>query len=167
MSNSPTNVPYRLSEKCFREYESIVKTAIDLLPSRLTIEPCPGRSQNTIEARLRDVFRSLHEFRWNCSVNMAKFEQYYDNLQVRREGETVIVCLRGQSEQPVLSPRTTTGFSVPRSKCNPSVIHACVVLAHNQVLSGIFLEGTKKDEVGNTAMLDVAVVEKDGGVVIL
>lgn len=171
--NTPDSVgslPYRLSERCFREYEDIIAAAIAVLPSRFNLPPRPGKAQSTIEARLRDAMRSLHEYRWPTHVDMAKFDSLFPQLMVKRDGDDVCIELRRRAEPAVLSPKTTTELIVPKDKAVLSdVVHSIIILAHHGVLSGVKLEGMTKGEVWipSNEGYDVAFVEKDGGVYVL
>ncbi len=161
-------LPYRLTERCFRTYEKIIEHAVNVMPSRFNIPPVPGRSSATVEARLRDALRSLHTYKWGTSVNMQKFNEYYPQLMVTRDGEDVVIELRRRNDPAVLSPRTTAELLVSRDKVSEVVIKAVVTLAHAGVLNGVCLAETKAEVVQPHAVgHDVAVVEKDGNTIII
>lgn len=51
--------PFYSSERCFRQYEELIRQAVEIAPARFTIPPRGDRSQITVAARLRDAFRWL------------------------------------------------------------------------------------------------------------
>lgn len=161
-------IPYRLTEKCFREYEADITQAMLVLPSTYQIKPKPGRSQNTVEARLRDAMRSLHQFRWTTSVNMLKFDDLYNDIKVGRDGEDVVVFLRGSKQQQTQA-NVAARLDVPAEKCLAPNIIALAHLVQAGVLPCVCLLGAELTYVqDNTqSITDVAIVARDGNVYIM
>ena len=146
---------------------------VDLSPARTVLPPTPGRSQATVEARLRDAMRSLFEYRWSPTmVDMVKFDQLYSRLVVRRDAydkENVAVELRGEPRPEVPTPTALDTLTIPYEVAqHPAVQTACATLAATGV--GTFrLVGLTKETVAPTlpGAFDIGLVEKEGALYII
>jgi hypothetical protein len=110
--------------------------------------------------------RSLATYRWETSVNMTRFNQYYGELQVKRDGEDLVICRRldDSSRQTSSSPATLIEIPSPTH----IELQGIASLLARRLLPGVSLTGIDLTTVEEAvASYDVAVVEKDGKVIIL
>lgn len=82
---SSQNLPQRLRESTFREYEQIIKLAVDNHPKAITLKP--RGSTLTFIDRLRASKQSLRQYRWITSIDMTKFELVFDDLIVSHNAD--------------------------------------------------------------------------------
>ena len=161
------NIPQRFSEAAFRRYEAIITQAVAVLPSRFTFHPHDlSLSAETVAQRLRDAMRSLSTYRWNTTVNMVKFDKAYGTLQVKREGDELVIARRGEDKQAALSATSPDLIEIT----NPTKIEllGLASLLARRALPGVSLTGISLDLVeAITAPYDVGVVEKDGKIILL
>ena len=163
---SQETLPFRLSERCFREYEPYIAQAMHVLPSSYQVLPRSGRSQNTVEARLRDSIRSLMQFRWTTSVDMVKFERVYDDLVVRRDGENVEIALRGNKTQTTTLIAAT--LEIQPAYASTKVIHAVCCLVSCGVLPSVCFKNTTASAiVVPPEFTDIVAAERAGDVYIM
>ena len=166
------DLPFRLSERCFREYELDIKTIVELSPARAVLPPRPGRSQATVEARLRDAMRSLYEYRWSpTKVDMVKFDQLYPRFIVRRDiydASNVAVEFRGEPRPDTPQRTATDSIVIPTSCASDLAVQTyCAVLAAKGLATFKLTGLTRSTLDPSLAHYDIGLVEKDDAVYII
>ena len=126
------NLPPRFTETSFRRWEQIIKTAVDIAPSRLTLNPRFDLTQETVSCRLRDAIRSLYEHKWTTVVDMPKFNALYDTIQVAREGDLVII------QHKVAKPHMVVSKELTIAACSMSVLDAAMILREQKIIPPVF-----------------------------
>lgn len=165
--STTTEIPQRFTEAAFRRYEGIIAQAVAVLPSRYHFEPRSlGLSLETATARLRDAMRSLHIYRWTTGVNMTAFDRYWPSLLVRQEPPYITIDLRRHGEP--LPARETPSASLEVSCPNEEVVRGLAILLAQRILPSAVLTGVTREFVERIVIdMDIAIIEKDGKVVLL
>lgn len=174
------DIPPRFTEASFRRYEPFIHSAIAILPSALEIDPrgSLGLSPETVSARLRDAMRSLHTYRWTTSVDMVKFNEYYQALEVARKDNLVIVRLK--EKRVVQTPHQLNTIELPLD-CDEDnkrrAVEAALTLVHiagatlgKAGLSGIRLKNIDQATVSSYALAGdtrVGMIEEPPDVILL
>lgn len=110
----PISLPPRFSERAFRRYESVLKSAVDNHPNEVVVDPAQfGLSLATVEQRLRDAKRSFIDNKWVSTIDRDKFLrlQDADDLQVRSETDGKIHIGRPPMKEMTLTAELIAGPS--------------------------------------------------------
>lgn len=180
---NPNDIPPRFREEAFRRYEAIIKTAIDILPSELDIDPrgTLGLSPETVTNRLRDAMRSLKQYRWTTSVDMVRFLEHFDRLEVaRKRANDSLIVVRLKEKKTVQTSRQLDLIEVPLGGTpheNQTVIEAvlnivatCGTSLGKAGLSGIRLKNVDEahiNSIATTLGLTIGVIPEPPDVILL
>ncbi len=86
------NIPSRLTERSFRQYESTISQAIKAFPQVVTLYP--KGNLNTYVARLRDAMLSLEKYGWTTSIDKEAFKEIRPRLVVALKDDAVFIGAR-------------------------------------------------------------------------
>jgi hypothetical protein len=89
MNSTNLKLPYRLSEKAFREYEDAIAQIVAAFPIAVKVEH-RSKAPTTYSARLRDAIKSLDKYNWvTGKVNMLIFKSIRKGIVVRHTAKGV------------------------------------------------------------------------------
>lgn len=134
------DLPPRFTETSFRRWEQIIKTIVDIAPSRLTLNPRFDLSQETVSCRLRDAMRSLHENKWATVIDMPKFDSLYPTIQVAREGDLVVIQHKVPTKMPVIVKEITI------AACSSTVIDSAMILREQKIIPPVFFTALTQEQ---------------------
>jgi len=106
------------------------------------------------------------QFRWTTSVNMVKFESLYNDMVVRRDGDTVEIALRG-NKSPAAS-RVAAMLEVLPAQINQRVVDALCELVASGVIPQVCFKNTKNTDITLPwRFKDIVAAERDGNVYLM
>lgn len=141
--NPLEQLPLRFQQHTFRKWEPIIKTAVELLPSPLVLPPRTEYSQETVACGVRNAMKSLWDNGWPSTVDVAKFRENYESMEVARSDQNVSIQLRRKRIKTVDATAPST-LSID----NPTdeEIHAAIVLRSGQRIAPIMFTGVAQGQ---------------------
>lgn len=165
------HLPYQLTEKSFRRWESVIYKVVTAYPKAVRVNP-GDFSPNTCMARIRDAMRSVVDYNWPTPIDVERLKEIRPHISVKLSSDGfVVIEPKSQSVLPSVAPSEVEGdvrFSV--DKPEKLELHSiCLLLHRRRPIGPVAVRGLTYHEVMEVAkQYDITVIdEKDGRIVVL